>query len=410
MWLAAHAEPEGAGGGDARAAKPTVGVHRGASRSPGLDVLRAGAILWVMLYHASLFGIVPADHWWIGRGWMGVDLFFALSGFLIGEQLLASRARGEPTRLWPFWRRRLFRTIPAYVAVLAIYFVFPAARERPAIQPLWQFLTFTENMLIDFSMPKAFSHVWSLCVEEQFYLILPLAVALAFLRRSARTTILCLAGLVLLGMAARAFLWLGPVTDEPFSGGSTPDPVRYMELIYYPTWSRLDGLLAGVAMATIKVFKPKAWDRARKCRRILLGAGLGCVAASILLFPDQIGSIWAAVFGYPLLSLGFALLVIAADGRATSFLWRVPGAGALAASAYSLYLTHKLVFGALARFGASIGITHPAAIVLTAALGAALAGAALYWSVERPFLRLRDRLYASRASKGSSTRAAAGAP
>jgi hypothetical protein len=99
-------------------------------RLSGLDLLRAIAICWVMLYHASLFGLASQDYWVIRLGWMGVDRFFVLSGFLIAGQLLRPWARGLRPDYPRFISRRLLRTLPAYLAVVALYFIFPALRDR----------------------------------------------------------------------------------------------------------------------------------------------------------------------------------------------------------------------------------------------------------------------------------------
>ena len=110
------------------------------SRSPGLELLRAIAVAWVMLTHAGMFGLI-GDNWFAGYGWMGVDLFFALSGYLIGGQLLRPWARGESPNYRRFFARRLLRTLPAYLVVVALYFMFPLLQDRDQIQPLWRFLT-----------------------------------------------------------------------------------------------------------------------------------------------------------------------------------------------------------------------------------------------------------------------------
>jgi Acyltransferase family len=100
------------------------------TRLPGLDLLRAVAISWVMAYHASSFGLISRDHWIAKFGWMGVDLFFVLSGFLIAGQLLRPWARGHQPNYSRFFARRLLRTLPAYLAVVALCFLFPVLRER----------------------------------------------------------------------------------------------------------------------------------------------------------------------------------------------------------------------------------------------------------------------------------------
>ena len=362
--------------------------RRDAGRMPGLDLLRAVAVGWVMIYHATLYGIVPDGAWPIDFGWMGVDLFFVLSGFLIASQLLRPWARGERPDYGRFFTRRLFRTIPAYAVVLAIYALVPAARDREHMQPIWTFLTFTQNFTIHIPPAQAFSHAWSLCVEEQFYLAFPFAVALLAIRPGAGRTIAALAALVVLGMALRGWFWLHDVARTPFDLAADPRPSVFMRLIYYPTWTHLDGLLAGIAAALLAAFRPRAWKVLTARPNLLLGAGVLGVGASILLFGDQIPGFWGAVFGYPLLAISMAALV-ASGSSAMSVIGRrpSPGAGALAAASYSLYLSHKMVFHWVSELTATAALRLPIAI-----LAALAVGAALYWLVERPGLRLRDRI------------------
>src|SRR5437899_7959787 len=139
-------------------------------RQPGLDLLRALAIIVVVIYHAALFGFKLPGR--VDRfGWIGVDLFFVLSGYLIGGQLLAPLARNRPIDLRRFFARRAFRIIPAYFVILAIYFLLPSWREYAEMSPLWKFLASVQN--IGLHGGTAFSHAWSLAVEDQFYLLLP---------------------------------------------------------------------------------------------------------------------------------------------------------------------------------------------------------------------------------------------
>jgi peptidoglycan/LPS O-acetylase OafA/YrhL len=146
------------------------------SREPGLDLMRAIAILWVMLWHIH-WVLHPGILTGIGNyGWMGVDVFFVLSGYLIGSQLLRPYPRDSRPSLSGFYMRRAFLVLPAYLTVLLLYFI--GIREAPRLSPVWQFLTFTENYRIDYAHDQAFSHIWSLCVEEHFYLVLPLLVLL----------------------------------------------------------------------------------------------------------------------------------------------------------------------------------------------------------------------------------------
>jgi peptidoglycan/LPS O-acetylase OafA/YrhL len=374
-----------------------------ADRLPGLDFLRAIAIVWVLLFHASLFELVSQDSWIVRFGWMGVDLFFVLSGFLIAGQLFRPWARGDAPDYRRFFARRLLRTLPAYLAVVALYFAFPSARDRPNIQPLWQFLTFTQNFALNFPLPKAFSHAWSLCVEEQFYLAFPLVAALIAIRPSAGKVIGAVVVVLLAGMMLRGYCWLNDVARESFNPAARPDAFAYMTLIYYPTWTRLDGLLAGIAVAAIQTFRPHWWRRLTARPNVLLGAGAAGVGVAIVFFRDMVAGFLPTIFGFPLLACAMALLVIAgADKRSLISRYTIPGAGALAAVAYSLYLSNKIVFHAVQGMMRDAPAQIQSATLCAGLLAALAAGAVLYWLVERPFLRLRDRLRSPSRSGGRS--------
>ena len=142
-------------------------------RLNGLDHLRALAIILVLMYHYRAFS---HPDWidTIGRfGWIGVDLFFVLSGFLISGQLFNNIKVFHNIHLKSFYIKRFFRIIPPYAFTLLLYFCIPVFREREALSPLWKFITFTQNYGLDVINKGTFSHAWSLCIEEQFYLVLP---------------------------------------------------------------------------------------------------------------------------------------------------------------------------------------------------------------------------------------------
>lgn len=363
------------------------------SRLPGLDLLRAIAIVWVMLFHSFVVGGLGDDFGWLSRfGWMGVDLFFVLSGFLIGSQVLKPLARGERLDFGDFYLRRTFRILPAFVVVLALYLAIPAFREEPGMQPWWQFATFTVNFLIDYEHNKAFSHAWSLCVEEHFYLVFPLLAWWLTRRPSAAKFVSVCVAVLLAGIAIRTSVWLfdmAPVRGlEHVQRGFDR---RFIEDMYYPTYNRLDGLLAGVVLATFKTFRRPLWDRLQANANAVLMLGLAVVALAIWLFRDRTGLIGNSI-GWPILSAGLALLVFAGAGTRS---WigrrRVPGAGWLALVSYSLYLVHKPVYHMVASaFGAQLEGRGMLAFAVYA-IAALSAGALLHYAIERPFLHLRDR-------------------
>ncbi|WP_374510837.1 acyltransferase family protein [Niveibacterium sp.] len=363
-------------------------MHHTTDRLPGLDLLRSIAIVWVMLFHSFLVGGLGPDWEWLSRfGWMGVDLFFVLSGFLIGTQVLQPLARGERLSFADFYLRRAFRILPAYWAVLALYLAWPGFREAPGMEPAWKFLAFLTNLSIDYARNAAFSHAWSLCVEEHFYWLFP-PLAVLLMRRPAAWKFAALCGLVVVGgIALRAGIWLHNTALDP-------DFQRnwFIEELYYPTWNRLDGLLCGVALAVWKCFRPQHWAHARRHANAAMLAGLCLVALSCWLFRDRVGLLGNSI-GWPVLSLGLGLLVFAGAGRDSLIgRWQVPGAGWLAAISYSLYLVHKAVYHVVqTQWGAQL---EGRGLIAFAAYGTAAlaAGAALHYAVELPGLRLRDRL------------------
>lgn len=358
-------------------------------RLPGLDTLRALAIVSVMAFHSWVVGgMGPHFDPLVRYGWVGVDIFFVLSGFLIGSQVLAPLARGERLALGDFYRRRAYRIVPAFAVVLALYQFAPALRELPGMAPWWQFATVTMNLLIDYRSQPAFSHAWSLCVEEHFYLLFPLlAIGLAWLR-SGRAMALTAVLVVLGGIALRSALWWHDTELQP-------DRNWYIEDLYFPTWARLDGLFVGVLLAAMKTFRPAWWSRAQRYARASMWWGLGITGMALVLFRDRAGLL-ANMIGWPLLSAGLGLLVFAAAGANSALgRWRVPGAAWLAGISYSLYLSHKIAYHLVqVTLGDRL---HGVAVFAVYAAAALALGSALHLGVERPFLRLRDRRAVRRA-------------
>lgn len=379
-------------------------MTQSAPRSHGLDTLRSLAIFSVMVFHVYTFHDVGSLPWMVEfaaqMGWMGVDLFFVLSGYLIGSQLLRPYRSNERPRLWSFYRNRLYRVLPAYLVVLAIYFILPFWRESPNLPPLWQLLTFTQNLLVDYRVDQAFSHVWSLCIEEHFYLFLPLVVLLMMGKPSIRKTATLLGGLVLLGVCIRSFILFQ--TLRPLASAGQSFGLVYIEKIYCPTYSRLDGLLAGVTLALVNTFRPVWWSALAKRGHALLGLGLCMVGVAAWLFKDRWVSVTGAsafgtVIGFPVLALGLGLLVASAlSAKGLLSRVKVPGAKLIATLAYSLYLTHKELIHLVDRCFPAIAQASVFLWLGVYAVFCLVVAGALYLCVERPFLILRDRISATR--------------
>lgn len=361
-------------------------------RAPGLDTLRALAIVLVFCFHYRVFVSDTPDLGWLSNvGWTGVDLFFVLSGYLIGEQVLAGLARGETLSLRSFYARRATRTWPLFWLVLAAFFLMPGmlgGREPP---PLWRFLTFTQN--IELVPGTAFSHAWSLCVEEQFYLLLPLALlAGRALRLSRRQAWLGMAGLTLAALAWRSHLWT-------LYGRSDEEIVGYYQHIYYATLGRADEFLPGLAVALLQHGHPALWQRLMQRGRLLLALGVvavgGMWTAAVwnYVLPDGSWGFFMTGIGYSAMAWAYALLLVAclAPGHVLSRR-SLPGARSLALWSYAIYLTHKPLGHVMKPLLQDLPAW--AAFGLTALASVALGGA-LYHAIERPVMRWRQRRWPS---------------
>jgi peptidoglycan/LPS O-acetylase OafA/YrhL len=354
-------------------------------RQPGLDLLRALAIIVVVIYHAGIMGF-PMPGRFHRFGWIGVDLFFVLSGYLIGGQLLAPLARNQSINLGRFFARRALRIMPAYFVVLAIYFLLPSWREYSDMaQPLWKFLLSVQN--IGLHGGTAFSHAWSLAVEDQFYLCLPFILLLA--NRWSRAALLIPCLIVLSGILLRTFLaWQNPAADFGVSYRG------FQTWIYYPTWTRLDPLVFGVVLAGIEKFRPQWWQRLMNLTPWLWLPGLALIVYALYLGEGDYLSIAAAIWQFPLIALGMAVLLICSLSPRLPFRRvAIPGAAFVASIAYSAYLIQKLVIHFVAQFCTthSIALTSVPALLLVE-LCVYLAGTILFLAVERPFLQLRHRI------------------
>lgn len=350
------------------------------NRQPGLDLLRAIAIVLVILYHAGLFGFVlPYD---VQRfGWIGVDLFFVLSGYLIAGQLLSTLARGKSPNVRRFYWRRALRILPAFLVIVAVCVFLPSLREYPTMPPLWKFLTFTQNLGLRGG--TTFSHAWSLCIESQFYLLLPfLLLALVRLRWGHWLVpcVIILCGIVIRGLIAYANL-------------NSPEPsfAVWQKFIYYPTYARLDPLTMGVGLAAIEHFRPKWWTVLMKMAKWIWLPGLTAIALALVLAEDTL-SITSCAVGFPLIALGFSALLICAVSPELPFSRvAIPGTAFLATVAYSVYLSHKLMIHWTLTFGAARGIAETSVTGYLLMLSSILIGAsALFFAVERPFLQMRQ--------------------
>ncbi len=356
-------------------------------RAIGPDILRGLAILLVAGTHMSNPDLPDAFSTTIVYfGWLGVDIFFVLSGYLIGTELLRPVVAGNTPDLRVFYLKRCLRILPAFWLVLAAYLAFPALREGTTMAPAWRFLTFTLNFGLDIRTMRTFSHAWSLCVEEHFYLLLPAVILLLHRVRQPWLPAALAVALIAGGMALRHGLW----AEWKASGGHTVD---FMKAIYYPSYTRFDGLVLGVAMAALRLFHRDAWSH--YARPGLTGPiGALCLGVAVWLVEQEgfiLGELGSTVV-YPLFALGVACILAAALELEARLQWaRWSGLGFISAISYSLYLVQKMVFHADDLWLPAAWLHGWTAVAIYYATAIA-AATVLYLAVERPVLTLRRRL------------------
>jgi peptidoglycan/LPS O-acetylase OafA/YrhL len=355
-------------------------------RAIGPDILRGLAILLVMSWHMPWTEYPPLFQHNKNFGWLGVDIFFVLSGYLIGTELLKPVQAGRAPDLRIFYLKRAFRILPVFWLILAIYALSPILRERESLSPLWRYLTFTLNFGLDARTFGTFTHAWSLCVEEHFYLILPALVLILRRFRMPWPAIALAASVLVGGMVLRHHIWSG-------WHATSDNAVTFFTRLYYPSYNRLDGLLIGVCMAALRLFYPVAWARfVRPVLTLPLAAlCLGCAG-----YMNEINGVILSELGsiifYPLFSLGIAFL-LAGLLETERYLQpaRSSGLGYIAAISYSLYLSHKIVIhldDLLLPKGWMTGWSQIAIYYVTSITVAS----GLYFAVERTFMQMRNRV------------------
>jgi peptidoglycan/LPS O-acetylase OafA/YrhL len=258
------------------------------------------------------------------------------------------------------------------------------------MSPLWKFLVSVQN--IGLRGGTAFSHAWSLAVEDQFYLLLP--VALFLVLRFRRAAFVVPGAIVLAGFALRWYLAIQNL------GESGVDFRGFQTWIYYATWTRLDPLVFGVVLAAIEKFRPGWWNHLTNAAPWLWLPGFGLIISAFFLEEPETIPVSSCMWQFPLIALGMAMLLLCAVSPRLPFARiKIPGASFVASIAYSTYLVQKLVMHWAEQFstGRGIALTSVPAL-LGVQLAVFAAGTALFFSIERPFLLLRHRIAGRRRS------------
>ncbi len=350
---------------------------------PGLDGLRAVAIIGVLLYHAGID--------WMPGGFLGVDVFFVISGFLITSLILEEYDRSGRVNFAKFYLGRARRLLPAVavlliavgVAVLIVYQDALSAFREDALATVfyvnnWWYIFVDQSYFESVGRPPLLKHLWSLSVEEQFYLIWP-AFALLLMRSGGRPLVRRLA----LVLAIASTVWMAVLSIRngyPVDA----DPSR----AYFGTDSHSMGLLVGAALATMWRPGRLSTQVPRGAQLIITGIGVASLAAVIgfYLFVGEFTP-WLYRGGFLALAF-FTTALIAAVTHPASFLGPALGTGVLryiGRRSYGIYLWHWPIF-MVTRPGIDVEWSEPVTFVVRIALTLVIAELS-YRLVEMPIRR-----------------------
>ncbi|HTU96060.1 MAG TPA: acyltransferase family protein [Solirubrobacteraceae bacterium] len=373
--------------------------HVALPQYPGLDGLRALAVIAVLLYHGGVS--------WSGGGFLGVEMFFVLSGFLITSLLVAEWGRSGVIALRAFWARRARRLLPALfvlVAAIGVYYSLAGATKAvPGLQgdgiatllyfSNWHQVAAGTNYFAASGPVSPLQHTWSLAIEEQFYVLWPLLVLgiLTLARRRGASDRRSLQ--VLLGLSLAGGLLAAAEMGLLFDGG------RGLDRVYYGTDTRATGLLLGASLAialAIRRGRDPANSRApitpspRWARHALGAAGvvlLAILAAAIVVADGD--DAWIYPFGMLAIDATMVLLIASVVLRpraAGSRLLAVPPLRAVGRISYGLYLWHFPLFLWLDE--TSTGLRGPSLLILRLAVTVAVSLLS-YVVIEQPIRQRR---------------------
>ena len=359
-------------------------IDDGKERHYGLDFMRFIAIVSVILYHFPRGDndliIRALSHY----GYLGVDIFFVLSGFLIGGQTFSKLSQGKEFKIIDFCIRRFYRTLPNYYIILIIWMALLGVENFS-----WKYFFFLQN----FDQLTYFSHSWSLCIEEHFYILFPLCIL--FITRFKKMNLypVTIGALILITIWVRFILWKNIRPDLVYSQSISEGFKVYFRYFFYPTYSRLDGIAVGTLLAYIKYFKPSTWDSWVKRPHLFLTIFLFLFTTISVLSWTKV-KFFASVFSYSgyAICFGFFLISVISEKSIINKI-KMSFIRPISILSYSLYLTHGFVIWGGQNLLKSINMPDQFWIIWVLIYPASVAlSYLLYITVEKPVLKFRNLL------------------
>ncbi len=362
-------------------------AHVGRFYRPELDALRFFAFLGVFVFHAAprtieFYDAAGYPHWLtnllisvFGAGAYGVDLFFALSAYLITSLMLRERATSGSFDLRSFYVRRILRIWPLYLAFVAFAALAPlwTPDQKLPLQYVAGFTLLSGNWIyVFYGLPTSFAiPLWTVSIEEQFYLTWPLI----FRKSSIRAMTAVAIGLLVIANLWRIML------------AASGAPSQAME---YNTFTRLDPIALGILIALLGNRLPQFTRRQRSA--LLLIGSVGWVAVfylCVLYHPDPANQ-WRGVLGHPATALASVAILLSVIGSQHPLL-RNKQLLYLGKISYGLYVVHEFAHFCAIRL---VHASTPGAVLAQSVVGLALTilvAAASYRWLESPFLKLKER-------------------
>lgn len=357
----------------------------------GLDGLRAIAVMAVVFYHA--------DFSWAKGGFLGVEVFFVISGYLITSLLLVEWLKTDSVDLKAFWVRRARRLLPAVFLMLGVVAVWSVLFLRDTLYRLggdilaastyvsnWFFIVRDDSYFESFGRPPLLGHLWSLAVEEQFYVLWPVLFSIGFALlggRSKHATIRRFRWIVVVGAIAST-AWMAHLF-VPFE-----DPSR----VYYGTDTRAAGILIGIALAT--AWMPWHLPKTISRRHTVVFRSVGFAAlAGLLLIMATLSeySPWLYRGGFAVTSLLTAVVIAIIAHPAIGFglVLSNPVMTWIGKRSYGIYLWHWPIF-MITRPGFDVASSATTTFAFRLALTFAIAELS-YRYVEMPIRKVGYRIW-----------------